>query len=581
MDAPNSTVRYNPPQIANTEMYAVYVQDDFRVTQKLTLNLGLRYEYEGGLWDPQYRLPQQLDLTDPIPGMQAAIDPKIPASVREQMAQSTGQNSYIYNGAFSFTEEGNKRKTKAPLNGFMPRIGLAWRFDDITAVRAGYGRFIVPAALANSERDTLGEIDLGAYSPTTTLNSTLNGIPGAYLSNPFPQGLTPAYGKTYGRYTNLGDAVTIDQYVYQPPVSDRINVSVQRQLPGRIVADVTYFINFLHDDQYSKNLNQQDPRLKYTMKTAFDAPVANPFYNYGTVETFPGGLRRQATVTTGQLLRPYPQYGDLIQTGTALRSARHQSLQLRLQRPLHKGVSFLLSYAWVKARSEWFFDEQDEYDGALSWFDFAVSQSGRTGSPQVNSDPVHRFVGAATVELPFGRDRAIGKDMSKVLDAIVGGWQLSGTYNYMSGAPLIFGTMVAPENPKVVGEVGKDTFWFDTTGFAKQPAYTRRTNPWYYDGRQRSELLQPGCLPRQALSAHGASQAPDSSRCVQRAQPHELRQPDAGRHQVRLRSHQHPGFRLLRPAAPVLGPSGVLKPKPTCRSHEGWERARARSHLVR
>ena len=95
---------------------------------------------------------------------------------------------------------------------------------------------------------------------------------------------------------------------------------------------------------------------------------------------------------------------------------------------------------------------------------------------------MHRFVGAATVELPFGRDRAIGKDMSKVFDAIVGGWQLSGTYNYMSGAPLIFGTMVAPENPKVIGDVGKDAFWFDTTGFAKQPAYTRRTNPWYYEG---------------------------------------------------------------------------------------------------
>ncbi len=113
--------------------------------------------------------------------------------------------------------------------------------------------------------------------------------------------------------------------------------------------------------------------------------------------------------------------------------------------------------------------------------DFSVTQAGRTGAPTVISDPKHRFVAAATVELPIGKGRAIGSEMSPALDAIVGGWQVSGIYTYMSGTPLIFGTMVAPESVEKIGDVGTDKYWFDVAGFSRQPAFTRRSNPWYYD----------------------------------------------------------------------------------------------------
>jgi hypothetical protein len=481
MDAANSNVRYNPPQISNTEMYAGYVQDDFRINKKLTLNLGLRYEYQGGLWDPEYRLPQQLDLTQPVPNLQTNIDPKISADIKAKMAESAGQKSYIYNGAFYFVDEQNKHKTKASTTNFMPRVGLAWRVDDRTAVRAGYARYVTPTELANSERDTLGEIDLAAYSPITSITPIANGIPQAYLNNPVPQGLTPAYGKAYGTYTQLGDAVTIDEYVQRTPVSDRINLSVQRQLPARVVADVTYFVNFISHDQYSRNLNQMDPRLSYKYGTALTTTVANPFYNYGTVETFPGALRRQSTVAQSQLLRPYPQYLDIIQTGTDIRNARYQSLQFRLQRPYSNGYSFLAAYAYVTQKAQWFYDEVDEYDGALTWMDFSVTQSGRTGAPAVAADPKHRVAAAFTFDLPVGKDRKWGAGMSSALDAILGGWQISGIFNYTSGVPLIFGTMVAPTSVNKVGEVGKDKYWFDVAGFVRQPAFTRRSNAWYYD----------------------------------------------------------------------------------------------------
>jgi hypothetical protein len=482
MDPSNSLAQYTPMQVANTEMWAGYVQDDIKVTKDLTLNLGLRYEYEGGLWDPQYRIQQQLDLTDPIPGMQAAIDPKIPADIKSKMAESTGQNSYIYNGAFSFTSAENKRGTNADKLQLMPRLGLAWRLDQKTAVRAGYGRFYTPVSLIMPDRDVNGEMPMGMYTPSTSVLPLATGKPQAYFANPFPQGVTPAIGSAYGRYTLLGDSVTIDEYVQKPPVSDRINVSIQRQLPGRIVADFTYFINFVGHDQWPQNLNMMDPRLSFKYGSALAAQVPNPFYNYGTVATFPGALRRQSTVAASALLVPYPQYQGILQTATDLRKTRYQSFQFRLQRPFSKGFSFLVTYAYATARTQAYYDTQDEYDGLLQWIDGAYSPPGGTGTTLgFGIDPVHRVAAAGTVQLPFGRGRAVGSDLPTALDAIVGGWEISGMFNFSSGQKLVFGGMVAPSSVQKIGEVGSNKYWFDVAGFKQLPAYTRRTNPWTYD----------------------------------------------------------------------------------------------------
>jgi hypothetical protein len=484
MDAANSYVQYTPMQIANTEMYSFYVQDDWKLTNNLTLNLGLRYEYEGGYWDPQDRIQQNLDLTDPIPGLQAAIDPKIPADIKAKMAESAGQKAYLYNGAFSFTSDANNRATTADKLGFMPRIGLAWRLGRLTAIRAGYGRFIVPNSLIMPDRDANGEIPLGAFSPTTNVNPMLSGIPQAFFANPYPQGLTPAYGKQYGRYTQLGDAITIDKNEQRPPISDRINISVQRELPSHIVLDVTWFMNFVTRDQWTKQLNLMDPRLTYKYGAALNTAVANPFYNYGTVDTFPGALRKQATVATSALLVPYPQYGALLQTSTDARSSHYKSLQIRLQRPFSHGISFLGSYAYNTQATQAYWDIQDEYDGKLTWVDGAYSAPGGTGTNLSYAiDPKHRFTGAATYAIPLGKGKAFGSGMGTALDAVFGGWQLSGQFTHSSGQVLNFGTMLAPASVKKIGDVGGPTkYWFDITGFATQPAYTRRTNPWYYDG---------------------------------------------------------------------------------------------------
>ena len=255
-------------QTSDTEMYALYVQDDFRIHEKVTLNLGLRWEYEGGLFDPEYRLPREVDLTQPIPGLQAAIDPRIPANIKAMMAESAGQKSYLYNGAYYFTDEENPRNAKVSGLQLMPQ-NRAWRGASTgkTAVRAGYGRFYTPQMLVN-ENATMGQLDLGAFSPLTPIIPAAQGVPQVTLSNPFPQGLTPAYGKRYGTYTVLGDNVRWDEYQSRPSISDRFSFSVQRELWARTVFDASYLMNFIGRDGYTKNLNMMDPRLSFKYRDA-------------------------------------------------------------------------------------------------------------------------------------------------------------------------------------------------------------------------------------------------------------------------------------------------------------------------
>ncbi len=462
-----SSAQYVPMQTSDTEMYAFYVQDDFRIRDNLTLNLGLRWEYEGGLFDPEYRLPREVDLTQSIPGMQAAIDPSIPADIKAIMAESAGQKAHLFNGAYYFTDEQNPRNAKVSLLQLMPRLGLAWSVNRQTAVRVGYGRFYTPQMLVN-ENATMGQLDLGAFSPLTPVLPDVQGVPQATLSNPFPQGLTPTTGKRYGTYTGLGDNVRWDEYEQRPSISDRFSFSLQREVWARTILDASYLMNFISRDGYTKNLNMMDPRLSFKYGAQLSQAVTNPFFNYGTVDTFPGALRSRPTVSRADLLRPYPQYLNMFQDWTNGRAARYHTMELRAQRPFFNGMSVLAGYAYVRGSRQEFFDNVDEYDGTWTWTDVP--------------DPRHRLNVSVVWNVPVGRGKAFGSTMPEILDAALGNWEVAGNYRYESGQYLRFNTMVAPAGtPKTIGEVGVGNFWFDTTGFTTQPAFTRRTNPWQYD----------------------------------------------------------------------------------------------------
>ncbi len=447
---------YTAPQLSNVKYYALYFQDDWKVNRKLTLNLGLRWEYETAPNDPNYTLTQNLDLTNPIPEMQAR-----PPQFHPLVVAMYGK-PFTYNGAFSFTSPDHPGKYDTNAHVFNPRIGAAYRITDKTALRAGWARFVVPPLVVS--RTITNDPGIYGFSQATSNAPTVLGVPGARLSNPFPNVLLPV-GNAYGRYTQLGDGVTWDSPTFRTGVNDRFNVSLQRFLGRGFVADVAYFGTIGRGLPYDKNFNLMDPSLLYKYKQAAEQPAPNPFFNYLPVDKFPGRIKDYPYVPATYQLRPYPQYLDLIQRNTPGKEDRYNSLQLSLQKQFSDGYQLLWNYAYARQRTSNFFNDIDQYADT-----FTMLQSNL---------PRHRMNFAGTFELPFGKGRRYASTAPKAVDWIIGGWSASPVYTITSGEFLRFPAAQVSGDP-TIDNPSRDLY-FDTTRFAPLAAYSPRMNPWQYD----------------------------------------------------------------------------------------------------
>jgi hypothetical protein len=297
----------------------------------------------------------------------------------------------------------------------------------------------------------------------------LQGIPQARISDPFPANSNPLIqpvGKALGRYTKLGDATDWYMQDQHTQVNDRLNFSIQRKLPAQFHFDFTYFWNFGRNVPMDLALNQRDPQLDYTYKAELSQTVANPFYQYGTPQTFPGSLRNQKNVSIGSLLKVYPQYGNLTQHNTNYFRNRYQAFQFRVQRPIEKGFSFLFAYNYNHERTTGYFNSDATYLDQRTWI------------PSTN--PRHRASVAGVYEFPFGKGRLLLNHTHPVLNGIFGGWSMSHLLTAASGTALRFGQMITDGSAPEVYR--KRDGWFDISKFKKPDPYTPRTNPLQYAG---------------------------------------------------------------------------------------------------
>jgi hypothetical protein len=457
----NSQAQGFPYQTMRTPYVGSFVHDDWKISRRVTLNLGLRWEWESGPYDDNDIFSKQLNLSVPNAAMQRT-PPVMPADV---LALSTPK----YNGAWEFAD-GKAWTTQK--NIFLPRAGLAVRVNDKTAVNVGFARYAVPVigGGAASGANTLAAC---TWCPGFNARSTplpfVEGRPQAYLSNPFPSGsnaLQLPVGRGYGVNTNLGNSANWASQDYRAQVNDRINFTLMREIPGQFKVDTTWFMNFGRDVPFDMAMNQADPNLNYTLKAQLSQNVPNPFYNYLTPELFPGVQRNQPTVTKGSLLRPYPQYGGLTMNHATSQRSRYQALQLRVQRSYAAGASVLFAYNYNQERNEAYFNDITQYRNEFFWL----------GSNNAR----HRATLAGTYDFPIGKGRKFGAAMHPVLNAVVGGWQLSGIYTYRSGEFLRFPAAEVLGDPYI--DNPGPTRWFNTAAFGVLPAFTPRTNEFQYSG---------------------------------------------------------------------------------------------------
>jgi hypothetical protein len=479
----NSNAVLVPLQNPDLKSYSAYVQDDFRVRDRLTVNLGLRWEYQPGPTDAENRLSQQIDLSQAIPEMQAT-PPNMPARALELMA---GKGyGHIYNGAWAFVGEDDPHAWKVSPWNFLPRVGLNYRLPDESVIRFGYARYMMPT---QALRDTLGAYvdQYSGYAQTTNVLGLRAGVPQATLSNPFPASgsnrnpVIEPYAQRYGRYTNLGGTAQLDQYHQKPQINDRLNLSYQRKIWFGTIFEANYFFNYATRIPYTKNLNMMDPAFRYELRTGINTTVPNPFRNYLTVDKFPGQLRNTSTLPLSALLVPYPQYQTLNQFSTNGLKGRTHTLEFKVQRPFLKGSSVLVAYAYNHDTWQQWYEPLQQYaffttgdDSVLEWR--PVIQAGLSSAA-----PRHRLTAAATVEIPVGRNRRFLSKMPLPLDLVIGGWQYAVSTRYYSGGLLLFQNSYQVDgNPKVASPTRDQ--WFDTSVFHVADAYAPRTNAWSYDG---------------------------------------------------------------------------------------------------
>jgi hypothetical protein len=462
------------------EQLALYFQDNIHLTHRITLNLGLRWERETAPREETYKLVKTLDLTQPIPELQGLTIPQVCSG-----STCIPQTSYLFNGAMVYTNAQDPRMYRAPWNTWLPRVGIAYRLSDKTAIRAGYARYAVPWVSIHPETGGLG---VNGYAQSTNALGPLSGTPRALASDPYPLagytyqsvpiGQNPVQlpvGNSLGRYTDLGNAISFwaGDTNMKTPLNDRFNFGIQHQAPFNIFTQATVFMMFEHNAQdpsmwggnYSYNVNQMDPNISYTYKGLVDEQVPNPFYNLLPADKMPGSLALQEKVAASQLLRPYPQYGDLNQLAWPGSSDHYYSLALQANRPMSKGMTMLVAYNYNRETHSEFFNALDNYNNHQTMWD--------------RGQPRHNFRVGATYELPFGTGRSYANKVNKFVDAIIGGWGTSQLLFWRSGNLMRFGAATVNGDPT---QNVPDGYYFNPSAFSTLPSYTLRTNPLYYQG---------------------------------------------------------------------------------------------------
>lgn len=434
---------------AQSPYHGFYIQDDWRITSKLTLNLGLRYEldlprterYNRFNWfDEQAASP----LAGVVPGF-----PNLRGGVR-----------------FVGVDGNPRTQFNKDLNNWAPRIGFAYQLDPKTVLRGAFGLFYGPSRQA--AQGTVGPFGFRVEYPWIT---TTDGItPFNRLSNPYPEGFRGVPGAADGLLTQAGANLQAFWPDSPSPMNRMWNFTIQRELPSGVLLESAYVGNrglHLHSSGESGlEFNQLDPQ-HMALGSALNQQVANPFF--GIVNN---GVHLSPTIARGHLLRPYPQFTNLQPLYHPTSNSIYHAWQNTFKRRFAQGLMFEGNYTWAKL-----IDTGESHQNS---YDIEASRA------LAGHDIAHRFVLSAIYDLPVGRGRALDTGDNRFANWVLGGWQINSILTYQSGTPIALsasntsGLFAARTQPNSNGQSGRKTgrvqdrlnAYLDTSVYSQPAAFT-------------------------------------------------------------------------------------------------------------
>ena len=455
----SGSIGFKSPTSLQMHYLAGFVQEDWKLSPRLTLNFGLRYDLETPYTERYNRVAYGFD-------SQASLPVKVPGLDLRGGLLFAGVN-------------GNpRREGHLDRNNFGPRFGFAFSPVARTVIRGGYGLFYAGQAMNSSFRGQVAVFDattsyLGTIDNGATIFTT--------LANPFPSGIRQPLSSSVGLMAQVGDGLSYYDPSRVSPYNQQWQLSIQRELPSRILVEAAYMGMLTLKELQSFNLNEK-PDKYLALGAAENTKVPNPFL--GVFPSF-SALGQGATISQRQLWIAYPQFTSLTVQGANTGRAIYHALQVKVDKRLSRGLNFLLTYTDSKLFSS----------NIVS----LVNERHYRSVASVDQAQIMRM--AFTYLLPFHLASGGWKTVAK---QAAEGWSLGGFLTFATGTPLGIsqanGRPIRIRNPRIEGPISqrlgdkRDASgnvlnpYFDITAFQALPnQYTIPPEPPVF-----AELRAPG-----------------------------------------------------------------------------------------
>ena len=481
-----------PQPALQSKYFALFIQDDWKFNSRLTLNLGLRWDLETGNTERYNRL-QNFD-----PRAQFPVNP---ITVTFPEATGIGTRSIAFNGVVTPVGRGgvkNRENYDRDYNNFGPRVGLAFKLNEKTVLRAGGSIFYAPLGGGGFNIVTAAVAGLAETPFIASLNNGVSPTPGTDLSNPFPSGIVQPVNVYPGPLTGYGQqSIPVRMRDIRPSKIAQWNLNIQRELTGGITAEIAYAGSAgIGLRSGATDINQLSPEAiafasrvvtgpNGALTPAGNLTVPNPFLNL-PIDLRPSAtsILGRPTVTVAQLLRPYPQFGNVVSYTENEAHSSYHSLQLTVWRKVNDGLSFSASYSFSKSIDDISSMSLNNQTIQIQYYQDYFNR--RADKAVSNFDISHRFIGDVTWQIPVGRDRSFIREGA--LANIIGGFSLNAIAQAQSGFPIsisaanasLQGLAFNSLRPNIVGDVNVSASskadrirqYFNPLAFAQPAPYT-------------------------------------------------------------------------------------------------------------